>query len=231
MFKILNEITQFNEFNKIKIILIFITRKMEEKINMILLGNSSVGKTSFILRYTESFFQPIYLTTIGIDFKVKEVELNNKKKYKLFFYDTTGQEKYRSIAVNLIKNADGVFLMYDITSKKSFDSISEWMESIFNSKPKNFPIVLIGNKLDLEDCREVDSKEGEELAKSYEIPFFEISNKEGTKVEECCLSLANKIVEQKEEEAKRKIEQNANNIKVEKNSQLHHRKEKRKKFC
>ena len=206
---------------------------MEEKINMIVLGNSNVGKTSFILRYTDSLFQPIYLTTIGIDFKVKEAELYNKKKYKLFFYDTTGQEKYRSIAVNLIKNADGAFLMYDITNKVSFNSISEWMESIFDSKPKNFPIVLIGNKLDLEDCREVESKEGEELAKNYGIPFFETSNKDDIKVEECCLSLANKILEQKEEEAKQKNEKLSNNIKVEKNSQLDKKKvnEKRKKFC
>ena len=206
---------------------------MEEKINMIVLGNSTVGKTSFILRYTDSFFQPIYLTTIGIDFKVKETELNNKKKYKLFFYDTTGQEKYRAIAVNLIKNADGVFLMYDITNKASFNSISEWMESIFNSKPKNFPIVLIGNKLDLEDSRQVKREEGEKLAKSYEISFFETSNKDGTNVEECCLSLANKIVEQKEEEAKQNNEKNSNNIKVERNSKLDKKKvnEKRKKCC
>jgi Ras-related protein Rab-8A len=193
---------------------------MEEKINIILLGNTEVGKTSFILRYTEEYYQPIYLTTIGFDFKVKEATLSNNKKYKLYFYDTTGQEKYRSIAVNLIKNAEGVLLMYDVTKQSSFQSISEWMESIYNSKPKNFPIILAGNKIDLEK-REVTTEEGEKLAKDYGIPFFEISNKEGINVTEACLALANKIVEQREAEANANNSDNAkDDAKVEKGKKL-----------
>lgn len=193
---------------------------MEEKINIILLGNTEVGKTSFILRYTEEYYQPIYLTTIGIDFKVKETTLSNNKKYKLYFYDTTGQEKYRSIAVNLIKNAEGVLLMYDVTKRASFQSISEWMESIYNSKPKNFPIILAGNKIDLEK-REVTTEEGEKLAKDYGIPFFEISNKEGINVTESCLALANKIVEQREAEANTNNSDNTKDeSKVEKGKKL-----------
>ena len=194
---------------------------MEEKLNIILLGNTEVGKTSFILRYTEEYYQPIYLTTIGIDFKVKEATLSNNKKYKLYFYDTTGQEKYRSIAVNLIKNAEGVLLMYDVTKRSSFDSISEWMESIYNSKPKNFAIVLAGNKIDLEK-REVQTEEGEKLAQHYGISFFEISNKEGINVTESCLALANKILEQKEAEANANNSDNAkdDSTKVEKGQKL-----------
>ena len=193
---------------------------MEEKINIILLGNTEVGKTSFILRYTEEYYQPIYLTTIGIDFKVKETTLSNNKKYKLYFYDTTGQEKYRSIAVNLIKNAEGVLLMYDVTKRASFQSISEWMESIYNSKPKNFPIILTGNKIDLEK-REVTTEEGEKLAKNYGIPFYEISNKEGINVTESCLALANKIVEQREAEANTNNSDNTKDeSKVEKGKKL-----------
>ena len=147
---------------------------MEEKINIILLGNSEVGKTSFILRYTEDFFQPIYLTTIGIDFKVKNITFSNNKSYKLFFYDTTGQEKYKSISLNLIKNSDGILLMYDITKKKSFESITNWMESIKDIKEESFPIVLVGNKTDLKDKREVQKEEGKEIATKYGIDFFEI---------------------------------------------------------
>ena len=194
---------------------------MEEKLNIILLGNTEVGKTSFILRYTEEYYQPIYLTTIGIDFKVKEATLSNNQKYKLYFYDTTGQEKYRSIALNLIKNAEGVLLMYDVTKRSSFDSISEWMESIYNSKPKNFPIVLTGNKIDLEN-REVQTEEGEKLAQHYGISFFEISNKEGINVTESCLALANKILEQKEAEANANNSDNAkdDSTKVEKGQKL-----------
>ncbi len=171
---------------------------MEEKINIILLGNSEVGKTSFILRYTEDYFQPIYLTTIGIDFKVKNIKFSNNKTYKLFFYDTTGQEKYKSISLNLIKNCDGILLMYDITKNESFESITTWMESIKNVKEEIFPIVLVGNKTDLKDKREVEKEKGKEIAKKYGIDFFEISNKDGINIEESCLALVKKIIEYKE---------------------------------
>ena len=205
---------------------------MEEKINIILLGNSEVGKTSFILRYTEDYFQPIYLTTIGIDFKIKNIKFYNNKKYKLFFYDTTGQEKYKSISLNLIKNCDGILLMYDITKNKSFESITTWMESIKNLKEENFPIVLVGNKTDLKDKREVEKEEGKEIAKKYGIDFFEISNKDGINIEESCLALIKKIIEYKEKniELQKENEEKDN----EKNNSVTLKKinkEKKKKCC
>ena len=127
------------------------------------LGNSEVGKTCYILKYTENVFQELYLTTVGIDFKIKTETINNKQ-YKLFLYDTTGQEKYKSIALNIIRNAQGIILMYDITNKKSFESIPEWIKSIRDSKGENFPMILLGNKLDKEDIRVISEKEGKELA-------------------------------------------------------------------
>ena len=167
-----------------------------EKINIITLGNSSVGKTSYILKYTDNCFQQVYLATVGIDFKTKEITLNNKK-YKLYFYDTTGQERFKSISVNIVKNADGILLLYDITNKESFKAISEWMKSIREIKSGDFPIMLIGNKIDLEDERKITKLEVEELAKQFNIDFYEISNKEGINIEESCLKLINKIIEYK----------------------------------
>ena len=207
---------------------------MEEKINIILLGNSEVGKTSFILRYTEDFFQPIYLTTIGIDFKVKNITFSNNKSYKLFFYDTTGQEKYKSISLNLIKNSDGILLMYDITKKKSFESITNWMESIKDIKEESFPIVLVGNKTDLKDKREVQKEEGKEIATKYGIDFFEISNKDGINIEESCLSLVKKIIEYKEKniELEKDDEYEINDKKTYNSENLKKTfKEKKKKCC
>ena len=169
-----------------------------EIIKILTLGESSVGKTSFILRYTENTFSEIYLTTMGIDFKTKIIKLKNKKTYSVLFYDTAGQEKYRSISLNVIKNAQGVILMYDITNKKSFESITRWMESIREIKGNYFPIILLGNKCELEEKRVVSKNDAEQLAQKYGIELFEVSNKAGINVDEAGLCMINKVVEEKE---------------------------------
>ena len=165
----------------------------EERINIMTLGNTEVGKSCFILRFTDNIFQEIYLATVGIDFKIKTETINNKQ-YKLFLYDTTGQEKYKSIALNIIKNAQGIILMYDITDRKSFESIPEWIKSIKDAKGSNFPMILLGNKLDKEDVRVIKEKEGKELADEYKIKFFETSNKTGINIQEAGMALVNEIL-------------------------------------
>ena len=168
-----------------------------EKINILTLGDSSVGKTSFILRYTEEAFTEVYLSTMGIDYKSKILKINNKK-YMVIFFDTAGQEKYRSISFNVIKNAHGVILMYDITNKSSFDSITKWMGDIRNAKGNDFPVLLLGNKIDNEEKRQVSKNQGEQLAQQYGIDFFETSNKVGTNINESSLAIINKIIEERE---------------------------------
>ena len=172
--------------------------EVEEKINLIALGNQEVGKTSFILRYINNSFRKVYLSTMGIDMQIKNITLPENKILKIFFYDTAGEERFKSISFNVLKYSDGIVLMYDITNKKSFDSISGWMESIKESKGDNFPVVLVGNKSDLNEKREVTKEEGKKLANNYKIYFFETSNKIGTNVEECCSKLINKILEKKD---------------------------------
>ena len=174
----------------------------ELKIKILTLGNSSVGKTSFIQRYTHNTFQIDAISTIGNEMQRKIIEINNKS-YKVDFHDTQGQERYKAIAVNFIKNADGIILMYDITKQTTFDSVSEWMENIRKAKSNEFPVVLIGNKCDLEGERVITKEEGEELANKYGLSFYETSNKDGTNIEASCLDLVNKAIIDKQEELKK----------------------------
>ena len=185
----------------------------EERINIMTLGNTEVGKSCFILRFTDNIFQEIYLATVGIDFKIKTETINNKQ-YKLFLYDTTGQEKYKSIALNIIKNAQGIILMYDITDRESFESIPEWIKSIKDAKGSNFPMILLGNKLDKEDVRVIKEEEGKELADEYNIKFFETSNKTGTNIQEAGMALVNEILKINNLENRENSMSNNNNTRL-----------------
>ena len=170
----------------------------EDIINIMTLGISSVGKTSFIFRFTENTFQNLFISTIGIDYKVKIIEIENIK-YKLIFYDTAGQEKFKSVAPNLIKKAHGIIIMYDITNKSSFNSIPEILKDIKEEKGNDFPMILIGNKIDLEQDREIKKEQGEDLASKNGIEFFEISNKEGINIQEAGFAIVNKILEKRKD--------------------------------
>jgi small GTP-binding protein len=175
------------------------------------LGNSEVGKTQFCKKYTNSKNNSsLNLTTVGFEFYTKEKILSNGKKYKINIYDTAGQEKYRSLSLNSIRNYDGVFLMYDITNFKSFDSISEWIKNIYEKKDENYPLILIGNKCDLKDGRKVSEEEGLETAEKYKTKYFETSAKEGINVEEAIDVLLNKIINKKKGEKEKKD----NNLKL-----------------
>ena len=152
-------------------------------INIITLGNTTVGKTAYLIRNTENKFRPS-LSTVGIDMRNKKIELENGKKVNVKFYDTSGQERYRSLAPNFIKKADGIILMYDITKRESFDTISSWWNDILEYKEKDFPLILVGNKCDLEEERKVQKEEGENIAKEYNVKFYETSSKEGINIED-----------------------------------------------
>ena len=191
-----------------------------ERINLFALGNAAVGKTSCIFRFCQNQFKEDYLTTVGIDFMAKNVPLPNNRTTKICFYDTAGEEKFRAISFNLIKTADGILLMYDITCKNSFKAIPGWIDSIKQSKGEDFPIVLIGNKCDLEGKREVLKEEGEEVAQQNNLHFFETSNKDGINVDEAIMDLITIIVEKNDKKKKNednKIIKLENKIKEKKN--------------
>ena len=200
-----------------------------QRINLAVLGNSAVGKTSFILRYAEERFDNNYTPTLGIDFLIKETISPNGEKLKIYLYDTAGQEKFKSISLNTIKLADGIVLIYDISNQKSFESIAEWTISIKNLPEEDYPILLIGNKCDLIEERIVEKNEGEEEARKNGFLFYETSNKDGTNIEESINFLISKILEKRktknENENKNKNE-STNKFQLDKNKTG-----KRKKFC
>ena len=191
------------------------TEKFDEKIKIMTLVNSDVGKTSFLIRFTKNKYNDSKFTTLGIDLVTKLIMFNNKK-YQIGFYDTAGQERYKSISLNTVKNADGIILMYDITNQISYDSISEWMEKISENLESDIPIMLIGNKCDLDNKRIISKEEGEELSDKYKLSFFETSNKTGENVEESVFDLVNKIIKTKKNDTivkEKNIELNKNDIK------------------
>ena len=182
-------------------------------INLLALGNSNVGKTCYLIRNTENKFNPSFLT-IGFNTLIKRIELNDGKKVNVKYIDTSGQERYHSLAPNFIKSADGIILMYDITNRDSFKTISKWWKNILDNKEKDFPVILVGNKIDLEDERQVQREEGEIIAKEFNFKFFEVSNKDGTNVEKSSRELINLVLSQISDNIKQKnVELSKKNLK------------------
>jgi len=162
---------------------------------ILLLGDSEVGKSCFLMRYSDNVFVENYITTIGLDYKLKAVKLDSGKTIKVQLWDTAGQDKYRTIAKNYYKGSHGILLLYDITKITSFENIREWIRDIKEEVSEKAIIFLIGNKIDLTDNRKISKEKGEELAEEYKIPFFEASAKSGENVDEVFKALYKKISE------------------------------------
>jgi Ras-related protein Rab-8A len=161
---------------------------------VLLLGDSSVGKTCFLKRYIDNTFQDAYLSTIGFDFKFKNVTLKDGKKVKVQLWDTAGQERFRTIAKSYYKGAHGIILVYDVTNQKSFDNIRNWVNQIKEEASSKVCIILIANKID-SDERVVSKQDGEKLAKNYELKIYEASAKENINVTEAFQDLIESINE------------------------------------
>ena len=166
---------------------------------ILLLGDATVGKTCFLMRYSDDVFMETYLNTIGSDYKLKIVKLDNGKTIKVQLWDTAGQDKYRSIAKNYFKGSHGILLLYDITSQTSFDNIRGWITDIKEEADENVIIFLLGNKIDLTEERKITKEKGEQLAKEFNVPFFEVSAKSGKNVNEVFKTLYGKINESYDE--------------------------------
>ena len=167
-----------------------------EDIEIITLGNSAVGKSSFILKYTDNVFTLDYLTTLGVDYKHKKIKLKNGKDVRLRIFDTAGQERFKSVSASFVKKADGVILIYDIGEKDSFEAVDNWIKSIREIGKDKLPIILVGNKCDLsDDKRQVSLKEGQDKANEFNIPFYETSCKEGINIKEVFEKLIDDIIE------------------------------------
>uniref|UniRef100_A0A7S0VY16 Uncharacterized protein n=1 Tax=Hemiselmis tepida TaxID=464990 RepID=A0A7S0VY16_9CRYP len=161
-------------------------------IKLMLIGDSGVGKSSLLLRFSDDSFDMNCTPTIGIDFKLRTIELDGKK-IKLQLLDTAGQERFKTITTAHYRNAMGILLVYDVTNEQSFKNIEDWLKNIDKHTSQPVNKILIGNKMDLASQRKVSTEEGKKLAERLNMAFFETSAKEKSCVDEAFFALTRDI--------------------------------------
>ena len=160
---------------------------------VLLLGNSNVGKSSLFLRFVDDIWNDTFVPTIGVDFKIKTLEID-QKKIKMQIWDTAGQERFKNIIASYYRGAHGILLIYDVTEKDSFKNLSNWLIEIEKNANKNVLKVLIGNKTDLEEKRVISYNQGKEFADMYGLKYIETSAKKNMNVREAFETLGREIM-------------------------------------
>ncbi|KAL6116774.1 cracr2a [Pungitius sinensis] len=164
---------------------------------VVLVGNSSVGKTSLLRSFCEGRFRPSTTATVGVDYSVKTLTLDNMQ-VAMQLWDTAGQERYRSITKQFFRKADGVVVMYDVTVEESYRAVRPWLSNVQEAAGEGIPILLLGNKMDMDGDREVSFKEAEQLARENKVMFFEVSAYTAKNVTESLTHLARVLMEQED---------------------------------
>jgi Ras-related protein Rab-8A len=160
---------------------------------ILLLGDCAVGKSCLLLRYCDDSFQEAHLTTIGLDFRLKTINLNDNRKVKIQIWDTAGEDRFRSITRNYYKGAKGILLIFDVTDKETFTHVRDWIERIHEESPEGITICLVGNKIDMNESRVISNEEGKKIADEFKIPYFETSAKSNIGVEEVFTYLVKEV--------------------------------------
>ena len=150
-------------------------------LKFIIIGDDVVGKSNLLSHYVHGQFKPEYQSTIGVEFGAKNVVIRNKT-YRIQIWDAGGRESLRKITRTYFKNTVCALVVYDISNRNSFNNVSSWIEDCRYNSPKTIFMVLVGNKSDLADKRQVSTEEGRELAEKYEMKFYETSAKIGENV-------------------------------------------------
>ena len=161
---------------------------------VLLLGNSDVGKSSLLLRYVDSVWNDAFVPTIGVDFKVKTLTIN-EKKVKMQIWDTAGQERFRTVVSTYFRGAHGILLLYDVTNRDSFKNLESWLIEIEKNAKEKVLKILIGNKCDLGEDREITIEEGKAFALRNGMEFMETSAKMNTNVTEAFETLGKLMIE------------------------------------
>ena len=174
---------------------------------VLLLGNSNVGKSSLFLRFVDDIWNDTFVPTIGVDFKIKTFNID-EKKIKMQIWDTAGQERFKNIIASYYRGAHGILLIYDVTDKDSFKNLSNWLIEIEKNASKTVLKVLIGNKTDLEDKRVITYNQGKEFADTYGLKYIETSAKKNLNVNEAFETLGRELTQASEEKKITKQKQN-----------------------
>jgi len=159
---------------------------------LLLIGDSGVGKSCLLLRFSDDTYTDSYISTIGVDFKIRTIELDGKT-IKLQIWDTAGQERFRTITSSYYRGAHGIIVVYDCTDVESFNNVKQWLEEIDRYACENVNKLLVGNKCDLTSKKVVNYQNAKEFADGLGIPFLETSAKNSTNVEQAFMTMASEI--------------------------------------
>jgi small GTP-binding protein len=181
-------------------------------LKLVLIGDSGVGKTNILSRYNNNEFSLATQPTVGVEFGNKIIKKENKS-IKLQLWDTAGQERYKAITNAFYKGSKGAFVVYDITRKSSFLNIDNWIGELKTNGSDDILIILVGNKTDLEDKREVSTDDGEKKAKQYGIAFCETSALQGKNIEHAFNILIDEIILEIDNAKEKEMKNNKNNNK------------------
>mmetsp|Transcript_30915 Transcript_30915/g.47746 ORF Transcript_30915/g.47746 Transcript_30915/m.47746 type:complete len:205 (-) Transcript_30915:32-646(-) len=159
---------------------------------LLLIGDSGVGKSCLLLRFADDTYTESYISTIGVDFKIRTIEIGGKS-IKLQIWDTAGQERFRTITSSYYRGAHGIIVVYDVTDQASFSNVKQWLQEIDRYACENVNKLLVGNKCDLTTKKVVDYNTAKEFADGLGIPFLETSAKSSTNVEDAFVTMATEI--------------------------------------
>ena len=175
-------------------------KKYDYIFKLILIGSSGVGKTSILQRYIQKIFNDDYTCTIGVDFFMKSMKIDDKL-IKLQLWDTAGTEKFKSITTGYYRGANAAFIVFDLTSRKSFESVSEWIENYYKYSNPDYErhVILIGNKSDLKNERIITEDEIDDFVKLNKIKYFETSAKNGENIDDTFLFIAEQLMKDADE--------------------------------
>ncbi len=156
---------------------------------ILIIGDSGVGKSAILLRFTEDTFSEHFISTIGVDFKIRTIE-HEGKYIKLQIWDTAGQERFRTITSSYYRGAHGIMVVYDVTDPESFDNVKQWLTEIQRYGSESVTKLLIGNKTDMEHRRVVSTEAGKQFANLLGMDFIETSAKDTTNIDQAFYKLA-----------------------------------------
>jgi len=172
----------------------YVLHKHDYLFKILIIGDSGVGKSCFLLRFVDSAFSDTYISTIGVDFKIRSVELDGKL-IKLQIWDTAGQERFRTITSSYYRGAHGIIVMYDTTDNNSYENVRQWLKEIGHYGSDNVVKLIVGNKSELTSARAVQKDTVESFAALHDLYFLEISAKENINVEQAFIILVTKVLE------------------------------------